>query len=120
MDFIAQKNKRLIVRQKTSVCNIYIDNINFIQCEEDVSTIHFVDKRKKVIVSKRLKQFEKELQKYGYIRSAHNTLVNVLQIHEIKNGNARTLIMKNDEVAPITRRKLPQLKQILESESNHL
>ena len=114
MEFIAQNGKRITVRQKTSICNIYVKNINFLQCDGELTTIHFVDKRQNVVVSKRLKQFEGELSDLGFIRSAHNSIVNIYQIHELINGKSRLIVMKNGETLSVSVRKLPKIKKILE------
>lgn len=120
VEFRNQEGEIILIKQKTSTCRINMEDINFIQCEGDLSVIHFVNKRKNVTVSKRLKIFEEELNEYGFIRSAHNTLVNNAQIHELKNGKDRLLVMKNNELAPLSRRKTSKTKLYLNSKNNHL
>ena len=114
--FKQQKNEIIIIKQKTSVCTICVENINYIQCEGDISTIHFVDNRKEIIVSKRLKRFEEELKSYGFCRTFHNTLINNAQIFELKSGYNRVIIMKNNEKVALSRRKVVKIKQFMDVE----
>jgi len=120
MDYSAQKDKTILITQKTRISNVRIENINFIKCHGEVSTICFVDKRNPIVVSRLLKKFEIELKQYGFIRSTHNILINIYQIHELKNSGCREIIMKNDEIVKVSVRKLPKIKHILTIKKQYL
>ncbi len=111
--FKSQEIKTIIVRQKKEESYVRASNINFITCEAEVSTIYFVDKSAPITISRTLRSFLDELHEYAFIKSHHNTIVNLSKIHKIQNGDCKKLLMKNDEIVEISVRKLPEIRRLL-------
>ena len=89
-------------RRKSVVC---VDKITHISCEAYLSTVYTVD-NKQYMVAKLLKKFEIELAQFGFIRANHNTIVNPIHIIEINSSPIRKLVLINQFVVKISRRKL--------------
>jgi two-component system LytT family response regulator len=118
VSFKPQEGKTIILRQKREESYVLIKNINFITCEVEVSTIHFVENYTPITVSRTLTSLLEEIKEYGFIKSHHNTIVNLLYIHKIQNGDCKQLLMKNGETVKISARKLPKIRKILILKNN--
>ena len=117
-NFKPQEIKTIIVRQHNEESFLQASNINFITCEAEVSTIHFVDKHAPITISRTLKSFLEDLHEYGFIKSHHNTVVNLSFIHKIQNGDSKKLLMKNDEIVKLSVRRLSEIRKILHFKNN--
>ena len=118
ISFKSQETKTIIVRQKREESYVLLKNINFITCEAEVSTIHFVENFTPITVSRTLTSILEEIKEYGFIKSHHNTIVNLLYIHKIQNGDCKQLLMKNGEIVKLSVRKLPRIRKMLSLKNN--
>ena len=113
MNFVSQQGKKIEIHERRKISFIRIENINYIKCNGEISTFNFVNKRKQITVSRILKKFDKELEKYSFARSTHNILVNTEQILELKISGLPKILLKNGEIIPVSRRKIKNIKRIL-------
>ena len=118
VSFKPQEKKIIILKQKKEEIYVLAKNINYITCEAEVSTIHFVESYNPITVSRTLASFLKELNEYGFLKSHHNTIVNLSYIHKIQNGDCKKLLMKNGEIIELSVRKLPVIRKILHLKNN--
>ena len=112
--FKPQNKKMITVCQRDRRNIIEISNINYINCSGYLTTIHFCNDRKPVNVSKLLIRFEEELSEYGFVRSTRNHLINITYVKEILNSKNMQLTMQNGENEPVSVRKLPKIRKLLE------
>lgn len=112
--FKPQKDNKITVCQRNRRFIVEISNINYISCSNDLTTIYFCNDRKPVNVSKLLIRFEEELSEYGFVRSIRNHLVNITHVKEILNSKNMQLTMQNGENVPVSVRKLPIIRKLLE------
>ena len=118
VSFKSQEKKAIVVKQKRDESFVKASNINFITCQAEVSTIHFLENHTPITVSRTLKSFLEELHEYGFTKSHHNTIVNLLYIHKIQNGVLRQILMKNGETVELSARKLPKIRKMLLLKNN--
>ena len=120
MKFEIQTNIKTSVKQRNAIISLFIENITYINCAAELSTIHFRDNRQPIIVSKLLKEFEEELEKYGFIRVRANYLVNYICVKKLENTGKRQLTLINDEIIPVSRRKYYSIRYIINNLHDHL
>jgi len=112
--FKPQNDKKTTVCQRDRRSIIEVSNINYINCSGDLTTIYFCNDRKLVNVSKLLIRFEEELSEYGFVRSKRNHLINITKVKEVLNSHGIQLTMQNGENVPVSVRKLPIIRKLLE------
>jgi len=71
-----QLEHTITVKVKEEYRFIPINEVTHITCDSYLSTIHLLDTKQKVYITKLLKEFEVELADKGFIRINHNALAN--------------------------------------------
>ena len=87
---------------------VELREIILITCEGYLTTL-LMEGGLSVKISKLLKEFEIELENYGFIRVNHNSIVNAYHIISIDRGKNRLIILSNNMKVRISRRKLYKL-----------
>ena len=113
MEFIAQGDLKITLREKSKSYRVLIKDISHIQSESYLSTIYFINDTKPIIVAKLLKKFEQELSKYGFLRICRNVLVNKVNVQVIHNNNSRKISMVKNVELIISCRNYARINQIL-------
>jgi len=88
-----------------------IVNLNEIVCcesDSNYTTIHLRDK-KKLVISRTLKEFEDLLTEDHFIRVHNSYLVNTKHIKKYIRGDGGEIILSNDKNIPVARRKKQEL-----------
>ena len=88
-----------------------------IQCQADVNyTLFFTIDKKKVVVTKTLKEFEELLEDYDFIRVHNSHLINLAHVEKYIKGEGGMVIMSDGSKVDVSRRKkdefLNRLKDI--------
>ncbi len=84
--------------------------ILFVEASGNYSIIH-LNKDKKLLVCKTLKQFESRLGQTNFIRSHQSYLINTDHIEHVNTSAAVTLT--NGSIVPVSRRQVATLKKYL-------
>ncbi len=114
MDYSKQKEKAIILKTKNRINQVYIEHITHIICESYLCTIFLNDGSTKSYV-RLLREFESELEEYGFLRISHNTLINTKYFCTMKTrGHKRKIILKQGTELIVSRRKWPIVKNKLE------
>jgi len=112
-NFFIPKGKKLLINEKGRKRYIDIENITHITCEGHISTIHTIN-NKSISVYKLLKEFEKELQEYKFVRTHHKSICCLFNVSEYKKINKKhILVLKNNQKVEISARKLPIVLKLL-------
>lgn len=92
-----------------------IDIQNIIRCEasDNYTIFYFVD-GKKLMVTRTLKTFEKQLAKHRFFRSHQSHLVNLQQVASFVRTEGGYLLLKNGDQVPVSVRKRSEMMGILE------
>ena len=113
VDTIVQQNKKIALKEHQCVTYVEVETITHISCEGYLSTIYTID-NKTTTVSKLLKHFEIELSNLGFIRINRATIVNSKYIAMLRRGNRRKITLVNGVEVAISRRKLYQIRELLQ------
>lgn len=103
----------IVLKEKKTTHYVEINQITHLTCDCYITTI-FTDNGEKVVVSKLLKDFEAELEQYGFIRTNRNAIINHRYIKRYERGGNRTVYLRNNITLKASRRGLMKLKLILE------
>ena len=100
---VSYNDKKIVLRDSESIYFVKINDI--IRCEASSQYTEFYLTKKKIVVSKPLKEYEEILNPFGFIRTHHSHLVNKYHIDRYQKADGGCLILLNEEVVPISQRK---------------
>ena len=112
LEYNKQNDHLITIKEKSHISFIMVSEILYLQCEGYLTTIYLVNKTS-IDVAKLLKQFEEELDQYGFLRVNHHTLINARQINTLRICKQQRVIFINDVEIKISRRKFHLLKEWL-------
>ncbi len=109
----ATDGKKLILKTAE---NIYVVNTSdIIRCESDSGyTNFFLVDGKKILVSRNLKDYEDMLNGMGYYRIHQSHLINLKYIDHYSKTEGGAVIMKDNSIIPVARRKKDNFLKLLE------
>ncbi len=88
----------------------FVDPTDIILCSSDSNyTRVFLDKGRKKLICRTLKDFELALQPFGFYRPHYSYLINLHHIKEFIRGEGGYLIMSNGVKVPVTKSRRPGL-----------
>ena len=117
----SEEKKQQIERLKSSFNKIPLnkaEGIEFvfpnqiIYCKSDGSYTTIVLEKRKVVITKSLREMEEVLQKYGFLRVHKSYLINLSHILEYVRHDGGYLKMDNGDKVAVSRRKKDQLMQL--------
>ena len=98
-----QENEKLIIKERNRIHQISISEIEYIHSEAGITIINTIDKNK-IILSKNLKYFEKQLVDFEFEKANRNEIVNCAFIS--KFDMKRREVKINDKIIRISYRNL--------------
>ena len=104
--------KKLSLPEAERVHIVAIDEILYCRSDKNYTTFFLADKRK-ITVSKTLKEYEALLANNHFVRVHHSYLVNLYQVNELVKVNGPFLKMADDSEVPVSSRKKDFLYQRL-------
>lgn len=108
------QRKKLVLKTQESVYVVELDNI--VRCESDRNyTSFFLADKKKILVSKTLKDFENILNGHNFFRIQQSHLINLNYIDRYDKGNGGSVVMKDGSEVPLSPAKRESFFKILEN-----
>ncbi len=84
----------------------FINVSDIIRCQADGSYTHFFFKdKKKILVSKKIKEYEELLSPYNFVRVHHSHLVNLDEVTKYVRGDGGYVVMSDGETVYVSKRK---------------
>lgn len=105
-------NRRILLKTSESIHIVPVDEIIRLEASCNYTTFYLTEKRK-ILISKTLKEQEKLLENYGFFRVHQSHLINLRHITRIDRNEGNTLIMTDQVQVPVSLRKKDQLLQVL-------
>lgn len=110
--FNPEKLQKIVLSTAEGMHIVEIKNI--IRCEADDYYTHvFIEGRKRIMISKTLKEVENTLSGNTFVRNHKSHLVNVDYIKTYVKSDGGYLIMKNGDKIPVSRRKKETMAKAL-------
>jgi len=91
---------------------VRVQDIMYCKADKNYTHIHFADK-KKMLVSKQLKEFESLLVHHGFFRVHHSAIVNLRYINKYVRGEGGYVIMKDDSTVEVSRQKKEEFMKLI-------
>jgi DNA-binding LytR/AlgR family response regulator len=114
LDFSKQRDKKLVIKTRNKTWLVNIESITHLTCDGYITRIYFVD-QKVITVAKLLKEFETELQDYGFLGANYHTIVNIKHITGMFGVlTKKRLLIYGSEII-ISRRRQHLFKEYLNS-----
>lgn len=109
---IEKKEKKIVLN--TQEASFVIDVNDIVRCEADRNYTNFYLKdKKRILVSKGLKEYEDILKNHNFIRPHHSHLVNISMIERLDKRNGGALVLNDGSEVPVSTRKHAELIDIL-------
>ncbi|MBK6473087.1 MAG: LytTR family transcriptional regulator [Flavobacteriales bacterium] len=89
-----------------------VDNITYCESDSNYTVVHQTDK-KRLVISRTLKEFEDILDPERFIRVHHSYLINVKHITKYIRGEGGEVIMSDGTNVAVSRRKKQELMDSL-------
>jgi len=106
--------KKIVLNTSDNMFIISIEDI--IRCESNRNyTIFYINQRKKLLVSKTLKEYDELLSPYGFFRPHKSHLVNISYINNFKKSDGGYLILNDGSSIPVSVRKREKLVKLFET-----
>ena len=110
-----QKAPQLILNTQNNIYFVRIPEITYCKSENSYTTFYFLN-GESIVVSKKIKDYEDLLSRYGFFRSHQSYLVNLNHLQKIDKANGFSIILTNDIHIPTSTRKKKELMQILKND----
>ena len=113
----AEKNKESPTLILHTLTDIHIINTKeILYCSSEGSYTHFyLTNKSTILVSKNLKEFEKQLAKQHFIRVHHTHLVNMQHVIKFNKANGGMIFLNDGTQIPVSVRKKADLFKLLEA-----
>ena len=112
-----QKDEKLIIREKEKLHQITVSDIETIHSESGISTIKKIN-NEKIVLTKNLSFFEKELAELDFIRANRNEIINCACILNFDSKNKQIELCNNRKIK-ISRRNIRHIKEKLFKRSTY-
>lgn len=110
---IPKAEKRFAIPTLEGLTLINPDEILYVKSDGPYSHFHFTDKRK-MVISKTLKEAEEVLPVQDFFRVHHSFLVNMKYVHQYIRGEGGEVILINGESIPVARSRKQEFLGLLE------
>lgn len=108
------KPKKISLRTGEQI--LFVDPSEIIRCqsESNYTNFHFTSK-KKLLVSKTLRDYERMLDGYGFLRVHQSHLVNLFYVDRYEKSSGGYLVLKDNSQIPVSPKLKERLLNILEN-----
>jgi two-component system LytT family response regulator len=111
---MSRDKKRIILKEAETMHIIQLDEI--LWCEADGSyTVFYLTDKRKIMVSRHLKEFEDYLSPNGFFRAHRSHLVNLNKIRKFDRSDGGIIYLQENIALPISVRKKERLAEMLNS-----
>ena len=112
------KKRKMVTSQRISLNTldaihlVQIQDILYCKCDNS-STTFFLTNHEPIVVSRSIKEVEKQLGEANFFRSHQSYLVNINHIKEINKSQNYSILLSDDSKIPTATRKRKEIMQIL-------
>jgi two-component system LytT family response regulator len=108
----ADTERRIALNDTKSIHYIKVKDI--IRCEANGAyTSFYISGNRKITASHTLKDYEELLEGLGFLRCHHSHIINISKILRFDKAEGGTLILENDQIAPVSSRKKDHVLELL-------
>ena len=94
---------------------VYVDISSIVRCEAESNyTVFYFTGRPKIVVSKTLGTYEKQLAPYGFFRVHHHHLINLAHLEYYQRGRGGMVTMSDKKEIAVSQRRKEEFLRIIE------
>lgn len=108
------QSEKMILRDSESMQIVVIQNIIYCEAEGSYTTFYLSGGRK-IVTSLNLKEYERILKPYGFMRNHHSFLINLNQVMSLQKADGGTVLMKENAILPLSTRKKSAVVEALKN-----
>lgn len=108
------QSEKIILKDAESMYLVMISDIIYCQAEGSYSTFYLTDERT-IVTSMNLKEYERILEPYGFIRNHHSYLINLNQVISLQKADGGSVLMTSNKSLPLSSRKKSTVVEALKS-----
>lgn len=108
-DFSKQKDKKLLIRERTQLSIVRYDEITYLECDDKLVYVHHMKYDQAFCYTKSLSELECELNQFGFLRIHNNKVVNMQHVLSL-NSKKREIRLSTLEILTASRRKWQKVK----------
>lgn len=101
---ISKGNKEIILTESGKHHNVKFSQILYCQSTGSYTTF-YLDKDKKIMVSKSMIHYQKKLEEHHFFRIHKSYIVNINHIRSIKSEGSTAILISNGQHLPVSRRR---------------
>jgi two-component system LytT family response regulator len=98
----------------TSIGIEYLAEHEILYFEADGTYTNVVCEHKKVLSSKNIGEYEKQLDKAVFFRTHHSYIINCRKVKKFEKGRSGRLIMSNGSEIPVSQRRIKEFTQFID------
>jgi two-component system LytT family response regulator len=118
-EFSQTTTRHLLLNNGSKVKLVKHQQIILVQADDNYSRL-YLDDQTEFRLSKTLGLVEEEINSDMFFRCHRTYLVNVNFIKEISKGDEMCITLKNGNIIPLAKRRLPDLRKLISKKSNSL
>lgn len=103
--------KKLVLKTQESIYIVKVTDIVRCEADHNYTTFSLAD-RKKILVSKTIKEYEELLADQGFFRTHQSHLININHISSFEKGDGGYLKMADGSMVPVSKRKKEELLEL--------
>lgn len=109
-----KSTEKIILKDGDSMQLVVINDIIYCNAEGSYTTFYLKD-GKQIITSQNLKEYERMLSPYGFIRNHHSFLINLNHVISIQKSDGGYIIMSDNSNLPLSIRKKAAVVEALKT-----
>jgi len=108
------ENHRIALNTIEAVHFVRLKNILYCKSKNSSTTFYLTD-HEPIVVSRNIKEYERQLSGSNFFRSHQSYLVNLEHVVKVDKQNGFTLLLSDESIIPTSTRRRKQLLQILQN-----
>src|SRR5450759_5220112 len=96
-DFSKQKDKKLLIKERTQLSIVRYDEITYLECDDKLVYVHHMKYDQAFCYTKSLSELECELNQFGFLRIHNNKVVNMQHVLSL-NSKKREIRLSTLEI----------------------
>lgn len=115
----ASKDARLALNTTEGIYLKKVQDIIHIQADGNYTKFFFRDQTRPQLISRTLKDYERMLEKFGFVRIHFSHLINIRHLDKYLPKDGGCAVMSNKDVLPVSTRKKSNLMDVLKDFSQN-
>ena len=109
-----KKFEQIVLKTAESIYLVNVKDITHLEADGAYTKFFFNDRRK-IMVSKVIKEYDEMLSEYSFVRVHQSHIINLSYIDRFEKQDGGYIVLKDDTIVPVSFRKKDSLLKVLEN-----